>query len=115
MLAFYKEMIWLRKTHPVLKNTGRKGLEADVVKDKKALVLMRQYHENLIICIINFEDSAISVEMTRSRKSLFVLLDSCGDEWRSSRNTVFEGPEISVGPNSVLILSDVKGIINQII
>jgi maltooligosyltrehalose trehalohydrolase len=108
LLAFYKELISMRKSHPVLKNTDRKGLEADVVKEKNALVLLRQYHENLVVCILNFEDSQISLEMERSKKTLFVLLDSSGEGWSNSRNSVPEGNKITVNGKSVLILSDVK-------
>jgi maltooligosyltrehalose trehalohydrolase len=109
LLAFYKELIRLRKNHPVLKNTDRKGVEADVVKDSNAIVLLRQYHENMVICIFNFEDKPVSMEMESSKKSLFVLLDSSGDGWSSSQNTVLEDYKITVKPKSILLLSDVKG------
>ena len=80
-----------------------------MVKDSNAIVLLRQYHENLVICIFNFEDKPVSMEMESSKKSLFVLLDSSGDEWSSSQNTVLEDYKITVKPKSILLLSDVKG------
>lgn len=109
LLAFYKELIRLRKTHDVLKNTDRLGTEADIVKDRKAIVLLRQYHENLIICILNFEDESVTLEMTAQKKPLFVLLDSSGTNWKSSQNVSLGDNKISVNPKSVLLLSDLKG------
>jgi hypothetical protein len=97
----------MRRSHPVLKNTDRKGLKADVVEDRNALILRRKYHENYLICILNFEDRPISMEMERLNKPLFVLLDSSGDGWSSSMNNVIEGNKVTVKGKSVVIISDV--------
>jgi maltooligosyltrehalose trehalohydrolase len=109
LLDFYKELIRLRKTHPVLKSTDRKGLEADVIKDANAIVLLRQLHENLAICILNFEDKIVTLEKERSKKSLFILLNSSGEKWSSSLNVILGEDKITVQPKSVLLLSDIKG------
>jgi len=107
LLAFYKELIRMRKSHPVLKNNGRKGLKADVVKDRNALVLSRKYRENNLICILNFENNPVSMEIERLNTPRYVLLDSSGDGWYSSQNTVLEGNKVTVNGKSVLIVSDI--------
>jgi maltooligosyltrehalose trehalohydrolase len=108
LLTFYKELIRIRRNHPVLKNTDRKDLKAEVVKGRNALVLRRKYHDKNLICILNFEDKALSMEVEQLNKPLFVLLDSSGDGWSTSRNTVPEGNKVAVKGKSILILSDVK-------
>jgi maltooligosyltrehalose trehalohydrolase len=108
LLAFYKELIRIRRNHPVLKNTDRKDLKAEVVKGRNALVLRRKYRDKILICILNFEDKALSMEVERLNKPLFVVLDSSGDGWSTSRITVPEGNKVAVKGKSILILSDVK-------
>jgi maltooligosyltrehalose trehalohydrolase len=108
LLAFYKELIRMRRSHPVLKNAGRKDLKADVVKDRNALVLSRKYRENNLICILNFEKNPVSMEIERLNTPRYVLLDSSGDGWNSSQNSVLEGNMVAVKGKSVLIVSDVK-------
>ncbi len=109
LLDFYKELIRLRKTHPVLKNTERIGTEAEVVKESKAIVLLRQYHENLIICIMNFEEKPVTLELAAPKKQLFVLLNSSGKSWKSQHNVKLDEKKITINPKSVILLSDMKG------
>jgi maltooligosyltrehalose trehalohydrolase len=109
LLAFYKELIRLRKSHAVLKNTDRLGTEAEVIKDSKAIVLLRQYHENVVICIFNYDKETVTLELTAPKKPLFVLLNSSGNDWKGIRNTNLADRKISVNPRSVMLLSDLKG------
>lgn len=109
LLDFYKELIRLRKSHLVLNNTERIGTEADVVKESNAIVLLRQYHENLIICVMNFEEKPITLELAAPKKQLFILLNSSGKDWKSVRNEKLDDKEITINPKSVILLSDLKG------
>jgi maltooligosyltrehalose trehalohydrolase len=105
LFDFYKELIRLRKSHPVLKNTDRVGLEADIIKDTNALVLLRQSMQNHIICIMNFEEKPVTLELQDSKKHLIVLLDS-SQENQVKRQQI--GDKLTVKPKSVLLVSDVK-------
>lgn len=111
LLDFYKELIRLRKKHPVLRNAVRVGTEADVVKDRNTIVLLRQNHENIIICIMNFEDNQVTLELAPQKKPFFVLLNSSGKDWKNIRNVSMDNKtkEISINPKSVILLSDLKG------
>lgn len=111
LLEFYKEVIRLRKKHPVLHNTDRLGTEADVVKDRNAIILLRQYKENHVICIMNFEDKTVSLELAPQKKQLFILLNSSGTDWKNNENVALEhkAKEISINPKSVMLLSNLKG------
>jgi maltooligosyltrehalose trehalohydrolase len=109
LLAYYKELIRLRKTHKVLKNTDRPGTEAEVIKDCNAIVLLRQYQESLVICILNYEKRPVELELTAPKKPLFVLLNSSGDDWKNNQNSSLSDRKISINPQSVILLSDLKG------
>jgi maltooligosyltrehalose trehalohydrolase len=106
LFEFYKELIRLRKAHPVLKNTDRIDLEADIIKETNALVLLRQYLQNLIICILNFEEKPVTLELQDSKKHLLVLLDSSQENHGIKQKI---GNKLTVMPKSVLLVSDVKG------
>jgi maltooligosyltrehalose trehalohydrolase len=108
-LAFYKELIRLRRTHIVLKNTERLGTEAEVIKGSNSIVLLRQYQENVVICILNYEKEPVTLELTAPKKPLFILLNSSGKEWKSIQNASLGDKKINVNPRSVMLLSDLKG------
>jgi maltooligosyltrehalose trehalohydrolase len=111
LLEFYKELIRLRKKHPVVRNTDRNGTEADVVKDRNTILLLRQNNENITICIMNFEDKPVTLELARQKKPLFVLLNSSGKDWNKIQNVSLEkkANEITINAKSVILLSDLKG------
>jgi G:T/U-mismatch repair DNA glycosylase len=95
----------------VLRNTDRNGTEADVVKDRNTILLLRQNNENITICIMNFEDKPVTLELAQQKKQLFVLLNSSGKDWNKIQNVSLEkkAKEITINAKSVILLSDLKG------
>lgn len=108
LLLFYKEVIRLRKSNPVLKSTDRQGVEAQIVADNQALILLRQHHESVIICMMNFTENEITIE-TEPAKSLIVLLHSSGENWNNSKVPVPDEKNVNfkIGPKSFILLSDI--------
>jgi maltooligosyltrehalose trehalohydrolase len=109
LLSYYKELIRLRKTHKVLKNTDRLGTEAEVIKNSNVIVLLRQYLENMVICILNYEKKPVTLELEAPKKPLFVLLNSSGADWKDNQNSGLSDRKITINPQSVMLLSDLKG------
>ncbi len=108
LFEFYKEIIRLRKIHPVLKCTDRKGVEAYVIDGNNAIVLLRKYRENMIVCVMNFEDESVSLQLEDTKKSLFILLNSSGENWNNQQSLSLDDKKISIDAKSILLLSDVK-------
>ena len=113
LFSFYKELIRLHKNHPVLKSFDRKGIKADIVHERNAIVLLREYRNNIIVCIMNFEDEPVNLQLKEIKKPLFVLLKSSGEDWKSPQNDRLqdvraEDKKISINAKSILVLSDMK-------
>ena len=108
LFAFYKEIIRLRKGHPVLKCFNRRETEAAVSGDNNTIVLRRQYRENVIVCIMNFESRPIMIQLETIRKPLFVLLNSFGENWSDSQDAILIEKELRIDAKSIILLSDVK-------
>lgn len=109
LLSFYKKIIELRKMNFALKSTDRKGVKAEVVKNKSAILLLKQINESRAICMLNFGDEEVSLEVEPA-KSLIVLMDSAGD---NRENTLSSGHNektvnIRIAAESFLLLSDNK-------
>ncbi len=107
LFAYYKELIRLRKHHPVLKNTNRQGVEANVVNNKNIIVLRRQFLENLVICIMNFEPEDVTIDLPAVNKSLYMLMDSAEENWNNTQ-TIPWGESIKIKAKSILVFSNMK-------
>ncbi len=82
LLSYYKELIRLKKNHPVLKNTPREGIVAEVINNQNAIFLTRIYEDNLLIAIMNFEPDEILVDLSAyGTAKLFPLLNSADEKW----------------------------------
>jgi maltooligosyltrehalose trehalohydrolase len=108
LFSFYKEIIRIRKCHPVLKNFDRKEIEAKVSGDNNTIILRRKYGQNIIFCIMNFEDGTVNLQLEDIKKPLFILLNSSGDNWSNSRNLSLVDKQVNLNAKSILLLSDVK-------
>jgi len=107
LLAFYKELIRLRKNHPVLKTTDRHGVRAELAQAGNAIVLHRQHHENLIVCIMNFEEKEVSIELPATNKPLYTLLNSAEEDPVNPHNMILTDLKIKIKAKSMIVLSDV--------
>lgn len=108
LFSFYKELIRLRQNHAVLKSSDRKGIKAMVYGDSNIIILQRQYLENILVCIMNFEDKTENVLLHEIKKPLFVILNSSGEGWDNNQKNVTVDEKISVNAKSILVLSDMK-------
>lgn len=107
LFEYYKELIRLRKHHPVLKNTNRQGVEANVVNNKNIIVLRRQYLENMIICIMNFEADDVTIDLPAVNNSLYMLMDSAEENWNNTQTKPWE-ERIKIKAKSILVFSNLK-------
>jgi maltooligosyltrehalose trehalohydrolase len=82
MLAYYKELIRLRKTVPALKVPDRTATNAFADNKKKVLTLQRSNASQFIECIMNFSDEIRPLQFTdQARIKYRLILDSSLPEW----------------------------------
>jgi maltooligosyltrehalose trehalohydrolase len=113
MLAYYKALIQLRKTNPVLSILDRKKLSVESDRQKKVLGVHRWQDEHKIICVMNFSNKTQESLPLPVEKNWYKIFDSAAEKWsgpgslpdtiemkKSKRQT------IEIFPESILIYSN---------
>ena len=108
MFQFYKELIKLRKEHPVLKETDKNNLE--ISEDRKFFTLERWREESRVVVFLNFEDKQQTVKIpAHIRGTLIKILDSTDfntTEVSEPENVeVSANDEVTVNEKSITIFS----------
>lgn len=106
MLAYYKALIKLRKSHPVLTSLNRKQVEVSFDTDKNTLSLSRGHESNILFAFMNFSRSERTFQLPSGQGDWHLLLNSALTEWngplQESGNT--NGSLLSP-PESIIIYS----------
>lgn len=89
MLAYYKQLISLRKLIPALKILNRRQLKVDVSAPKQLLILHRWHQGEYIVVLMNFSDQPQQTQLPANEKEWTKLLDSASPEWNGPK----ESPE----------------------
>jgi maltooligosyltrehalose trehalohydrolase len=108
MLRYYKALIKLRKTHPVLKNPDRKNLEANADKEKNLLKITRWNTSEKVVCLLNFSKKIQTEIINENGKVFKRIFDSAAPEWGGNsllKNDFSGGEIIDIQPESIVILS----------
>lgn len=105
MLEYYKYLINLRKTLPVWKSTDRTNFLAESLNGKKVLKLTRKGNSEILLAILNFEDTVTDVITCRPYVEWELILNSADSQWAGPGNFVdTDNPSITVPPHSIIIL-----------
>jgi maltooligosyltrehalose trehalohydrolase len=109
LFNYYSELIRLKKHHPVLQNTNQQEMEATIVENKNAIILIRRDQGNLFIALMNFETEDVWITLSDiTDKRLYLLLNSVEESWSSSEDIDTGETEIKVSPRSMIVLSDIR-------
>lgn len=108
LFGFYRNLIVLRKNHPVLKIPDKNNLR--IFEDGNLFVLERWQGENRIIACINFSNQPGKLIVPPDYKtSMKKLIDSNDEQWNGTGEVCPEiitgGEEINVEERSVIIYS----------
>ena len=76
-LAFYKEMILLRKSIPALSNLDKNSTHVDTFSNNKLLVLKRWHQNSSIAAIMNFSPHICRIEKGMVNFPGHKIIDSC--------------------------------------
>lgn len=104
MLKYYKALIALRKTNPVLSSLERDGLETQVDERSATLVLKRMVDRGRLICLMNFSKLDQSIHVGNMDGSFSKIFDSAAPEWNGN-SFASESLEsnVTIQPESILI------------
>lgn len=105
MLAYYKELLRLRKTHPVLKSGNRKSITVECNEQNSTLVLHRWKEDGSVFCFLNFSKEVQSIPFAGASQPS-ILLDSSAEKWNGKKPSAIEGKAVVLQPESIFILSN---------
>lgn len=109
MLLFYRELINLRKKHPVLKRLSRADLKVGVEAEKQTLILQRWHGSSHLICFQNYSKQTQQITAPASSNGFSLLLHSAHSKWGGSaagKDILFEDQPLILPPESISIYAN---------
>ena len=109
MFEYYRKLIDLRKSNPVLRNPDKNNLD---IKEQGKMLIMKRWNDAFrIFVVINFEEKNKMVTIPSKRNgSLIKILDSSDFQWNGpggiSPVSVKAGDKISIKNKSIVIYSN---------
>lgn len=104
LFAYYQALIHLRKTHPVLRSTNRKGLSVAADQERNCLVLFRTNGSDALVCLMNFSQQLQLMKLPGEQGTYKKLLDSAATEWGGPQAAAQNATnEVPVQPESILV------------
>lgn len=110
LFEFYRELIRLKKSHPVWKDFNRDNLKA-AEWGRRSILLMKKVDGHHLVAAMNFGKEPETIQLPWTVDITFkVLIDSAGSKWGGSRvqNLKIDSGNIEVLPSSIIVLSDVN-------
>lgn len=109
MLDYYKALIALRKTNPVLSTLNRKTLDVQTEEKMQVLLLHRWHEDQHVLCFMNFSGQQQSVLVPPLGMEWKLLFDSGAPQWKGAKAgmpTASDNAEIALQPETLLIYSN---------
>ena len=106
VLKYYKKLIEIRKSHPVLSQLDRKNLEVSYNEADQTLILHRWQDEQHVICLMNFSKQEQQVLIPPYSEQWQKVLNSASPQWNGTFNApeyLAEDVHIGLPPQSILI------------
>jgi maltooligosyltrehalose trehalohydrolase len=106
MLAYYRQLIVLRKQEAALRELNRKQVDVHVNKDANTLILHRSHQDESIVCLMNFSQQEQPVRMPSTASRWQKLLASNDVQWggkTDAASMLNENEPIQLQPESIII------------
>lgn len=106
---YYKALIALRKTHPILSVLDRKAVQVSADEERGTLVLRRARGTRQVCCLMNFSKSSREAVLPRDTPEWHLLLDSAHPNWggpMAALEKVSGGSKVLVLPEALLVYAN---------
>lgn len=105
LFRYYKTLIGLRKSHPLLNCRDRKLLETKAYPQQQVLVLYSWNETSQMVCLMNFSKEPQTVPLPIVSGSWVKIFDSAAAEWQQIKpaNQQSTGPSNIISSESLLI------------
>lgn len=111
LYEYYRELIRLRKTLPVLVNLSKEDLDVVAYPDHNVLAVRRWYYDEEAWLLLNFRDSSQTVSVPLSEGNWTKTLDSADKRWGGPGSHFPESPvpitsrDFTLEPHSCVLLT----------
>jgi len=111
LLEFYRELLRLRKEHPVLSRVTRKGMNAVALERERVLLVTRSHGDDRTAAVCHFGEGPASIPVPLSPGRWERILDSSDPRWGGEGSGLpdeirSDGTAVlAVGPRAFLLLS----------
>jgi maltooligosyltrehalose trehalohydrolase len=105
LLDYYKALVHLRKTNPVLKSTNRENLQADVDEASNVLIIKRWTPEQQLLCLLNFSGQPRHPGLKQLSGNWEKIFDSAATIWNGPANApeLLTDNGLTLQPQSAII------------
>jgi maltooligosyltrehalose trehalohydrolase len=107
MLKFYKELIRLRKTMPVLSFSDRKNIEVRCEGNSNVVFMRKWSDNNHVFSVFNFTYSKTGLTVPDINRRWHKVIDSADSKWNGPGSMLPESPgtseEITISPESFVL------------
>ena len=106
LLEYYRALVRLRKTHPLLRSTDRSGVEATPFPGEQTLLLHRSHGADHLYCFMNFSKEAQVLSSPAGAGPLHKILDSADTRWGGpggAPGLLKEGEPLTIPPEAALV------------
>ncbi len=98
LYAFYKELIWLRKNLPSLRQLSKKTLEVFSYEHKSSLIIKRWTGDSQVLVLLHFGQSSQTLSLPFPRGEWKKILDSSEERWLGPGSKI---PEMVISYNEI--------------
>ncbi len=107
LYQFYKRLISLRKSHPVLRRVRKEETAVYAYEERRILVIRRDYQSAKTLIICSFSSEPTSVTLPDAPNPWKLLVDSAAPEWGGNETqtpvTVPPGASLAINPLTFLL------------
>jgi maltooligosyltrehalose trehalohydrolase len=105
MLEYYQEIVHLRKTIPLWKSTNRSLFSAKSSDGENVLQLMRKNQDQVLLALLNFEDTPVSIITCETYIHWQLMLNSYDSRWGGPGGSIdIENPSVIVPAHAMIVL-----------
>ncbi len=103
LYAFYRHLVNLRKTHPILMRMSKENQELNIWEDRKILIQRRWEGKEELLTVYHFGRTAATVDFPIREGEWIKILDSADEKWKGPGSAL---PERFLGgtPQSLTLL-----------
>jgi maltooligosyltrehalose trehalohydrolase len=105
IIGFYRELIRLKKTHPVWKSFDRSNTNASSGSEK-SIIFVKKSNGYQLIALMNFNSHPVQFDLPESGRKFITLINSADLKWGGGHDETIVHNKVNIMPSSIIVISD---------